>query len=249
MRRVRLTNTFRYANYLEMTNKIASNYGNFKGNLLKLYPRLSEDAKRYDFEGKLMGSGFVIHHLDKNSLHYIPSCVSYTKLIEDLYRSDDRESYCKRLNRLLSLKSFIKENDVNAAKEKFMTDYNLSEQDFKKKCGQLSKLDAEVNGIVLLPRKFHDYLHVKDRTGESKLPKTKDECWKRYLEYLKEAATEKKIRVYEKKIETLRGQIETIVEIASLLRPTKRADLMEKLEPVCTFLIDTLRSTNSGTKQ
>lgn len=235
MRRIRLTDCLKFAKVI-----ISGNYSNFRVNLLKLYPNLKKCVDRFGLEGGLQGSKLVLHHLDLSTIHYIPSCTKYTNLVNSI--NNDKEEYSKDLNKLLRLKSYVDSMDLRIRAKEIDEFKNMPDTEFRSMIKKMRYLDAEIENMVLIPEGFHTYLHSKSREGTITLPSTMDECFKMYDMYLEDLARDEQVKVYEEKIETIRGNLETIDEISRALKTKCKDKVLGYLKPCSKKLINLLKT-------
>lgn len=214
-----------------------SNYGRFRVKLLEAYPDLRNDAEQYGFEGELGNSNFVLHHLDRTTPNLIPTCMTSKKLDDSL--SKDRDVRSKALNKILRYKIYL--NNPNHPRIKWLRSEfsNLSDKEQSDLNTYLSKLDREVEASVLIPKNYHDNLHVLIKENNSVEPKSRKECYSMYERYIDgKLKSNGEVEKLKKKLDNFRECLEAINEMANTLKGRCKDRVYKELRKCAKKLLD-----------
>lgn len=203
MKRVRLTS--RIANRI----LIANSYETLTRKLLNEHEGLKTDAEKYmDGETK----GFVFHHLNFGADNILPT-LSY---------KGDRIAQAKYLNKVIDYSRLR----IDKAKEDFIRN-EIGRDDIKACARDLettkNELDAEMKGVVFIPKRFHSYLHSSKC---AKLPRAKNskEVYEQFLAYRGTLKIEAMLKKADKEGGPVFKKLDILNRIVNLLLCHKRKD-------------------------
>jgi len=197
-----------------IAKKIVANYAydDLRKLVVSMRPQLIEDVKKYGVFC-LKHSGFVIHHLNKTTTHFIES-------------GRNNDDYKRMIN-------VLKDSNLAISSSAGLQRNTQSDDISKFSDAQLRYfLELEMNNIILLPAWYHNYLH-----DIGKQFRTKEKCYEFMITIVKRVIRNRKnnktrVKALEFNGNSIKTAIDSIQNLATVVNNQNKMDIINGLADV-----------------